>query len=90
MTTIKISLTVSGALAENTTLVLPGDSEIGLDLTTAVLWDGANGNCVPTNFGTFHKSKYEKSVDFSGTATRSGSSQHVSMRDANYTVSKVF
>ena len=43
-----------------------------------------------TNSGTFHKPKYEKSVDFSGTATRSGSSQHVSMRDVNYKVSKVF
>ena len=45
---------------------------------------------VPTNSGTFHNPKKEKSVDFSGTATRSGSSQHVSMRDASCKVSKVF
>ena len=49
-----------------------------------------HGNCAPTNTNTFNKSKYEKSVDFSGTATRSGSSQHVSMRDVNCKVSKVF
>ena len=30
------------------------------------------------------------SVDFSGTATRSGSSPHVSMRDVNCKVSKAF
>ena len=49
-----------------------------------------NGNCAPTISGTFHKPKYEKSVDLSGTATRSGSSQHVSMRDVNCKVSKVY
>ena len=39
---IVISLAVSVALAEeNTSLVFPGDSEIGLDLTTVVLGDGA-------------------------------------------------
>ena len=51
---------------------------------------GANGNCATTNSGTFHKPKYEKSVDFSGTAPRSRSSQHVSMRYVNCTVSNVF
>ena len=41
MTTIVISLTVSVALAEeDTSSVLPGDSEIGLDLTTVVLVNG--------------------------------------------------
>ena len=41
MTTIVISLTVSVAFAEeDTSLVFPGDSEIGLDLTTVVLGDG--------------------------------------------------
>ena len=49
-----------------------------------------NGNCAPTTSGTFHKPKYEKGVDFSGTVTRSGSSQHVSMRDVNCNVSEVF
>ena len=48
-----------------------------------------NGNCATTNSGTFHKRKYEKSVDFSGTTTRSGSSQHVSMRGVSCKVSKV-
>ena len=52
--------------------------------------EGRNGNFSPTNSSTFHKPKYEKSVDFSGTATKSGSSQHVSMRDVNCMVSKVF
>ena len=33
-----------------------------------------NGNCAPTNSGTIHKPKYEKSVDFSETATRSSTS----------------
>ena len=42
-----------------------------------------NGNCAPTDSGTFHEPKYEKSVDISGITTRSGSSQHVSMRDVN-------
>ena len=49
-----------------------------------------NGICAATNSGTFHKLKYEKSVDFSGTGTRSGSSQHVSMQDVNCKASKVF
>ena len=43
-----------------------------------------------TNSGTFHKPKYEKSVDFSGTVTGSRSSQHGSIRDVNCKVSKVF
>ena len=54
-------------------------------------WGGGGMEIVPpTNSGTFHKPKYEMSVDFSRTATKSRSSQHVSMRDANCKVSKVF
>ena len=55
-----------------------------------ICWDTSKGICAPTNSGTFHKPKYEKSVDFSGTANRSGSSQHVSIRDVKCKVSKVF
>ena len=51
--------------------------------------EGGNGICAPTNSGTF-QTKICESVDFSGTATKSGSSQHVSMRDVNCKVSKVF
>ena len=41
MTSIVISFTVSVALAEeNTSLVFPGDSEMGLDLTTVSLGNG--------------------------------------------------
>ena len=53
-------------------------------------WARSMAIVLSTNSGTFHKPKYGKSVDFSGTATRSGSSQHVSMRDVNCKVSKVF
>ena len=54
--------------------------------------EGEEGDttCAPTNSGTFHKPKYEMSVDFSGTAAWSGSRQHVSMRDVDCKVSKVF
>ena len=52
--------------------------------------DRLNGICASPVETLFHKPKFEKSVDISGTATRSGSSQHDSMRDVNCKVSKVF
>ena len=46
-------------------------------------WARSMAIVLSTNSGTFHRPKNDNSVDFSGTATRSGSSQHVSMRDVN-------